>query len=275
MEKIDRLGWAAGISFTSHGVRIGVRVNRPEALSLIKDYLPPRCKPSPSPVVERLYSFVVGGGNETERSVRRFNLLYRDIARLARTRNLEEALELFEADLGLFVAEAAPRRVFVHAGVVGWKGQAILIPGRSYSGKTTLVTELMRAGAVYYSDEYAVLDVLGRVHPYPRALQIREAETGKQKKYSVEALDGKAGAKPLDVQLVVVSRYKPQARWRPQQLSAGHGVLELLANTVSARYRPQKALATLERVSKRALTLKSARGEAGEIVESLLRYLDN
>jgi predicted ATPase len=44
------------------------------------------------------------------------------------------------------VATEAPRRVFVHAGVVGWKGQAILVPGRSYSGKTTLIAALMKAG---------------------------------------------------------------------------------------------------------------------------------
>jgi hypothetical protein len=34
----------------------------------------------------------------------------------------------------------------------------------SYSGKTTLVSELIRAGATYYSDEYAVIDERGRVH---------------------------------------------------------------------------------------------------------------
>ena len=64
------------------------------------------------------------------------------------------------------VANYAPDRVFVHAGVVAWRGRALVLPGTSFAGKTTLVAELVRAGAIYYSDEYAVLDEQGRVHPY-------------------------------------------------------------------------------------------------------------
>jgi hypothetical protein len=40
MKKIDRLGWAAGLSFISYGVRVGVRVNNAEALALAQDYFP-------------------------------------------------------------------------------------------------------------------------------------------------------------------------------------------------------------------------------------------
>ena len=61
----------------------------------------------------------------------------------------------------------------MHAGVVGWKGWALVLPGKSGAGKTTLVAELIRAGATYYSDEYAVLDERGRVHPYARPLAVR------------------------------------------------------------------------------------------------------
>jgi hypothetical protein len=276
MEKIDRLGWAAGISFTSHGVRIGVRVNNPEAMKLMRNYFPPGWKPSPSKVVERLYSFVYSGSVEAQsRGVRRVNLLYRDIGRLARTRNVEEALELFESDLQMHVATHAARRVFVHAGVVGWKGQAILVPGRSYSGKTTLIAELIKAGATYYSDEYAVLDARGRVHPYARPLQIREDGTGKQKRYSVEKLGGRAGIKPLPVKLVIVSQYKPGTKWRPRELSAGQGVLELLNQTVSARIQPGKAFAALQQVATQALILKGTRGEAVEMIAPIFKYLAN
>lgn len=275
MEKIDRLGWAAGLSFTSYGVRVGVRVNTTEALSLVQQYFPPAWKRAHATTVERLYSLVLSGEEEgARRGVRRFNLLYRNISRLARTRDTQEALDLFESDLGLHVATEARRRVFVHAGVVGWNGQAILLPGRSHSGKTTMVAELIKAGATYYSDEYAVLDSRGRVHPYARPLQIREDETGKQRRYPVEELGGRVGVKPLPVGLVVVTTHKPGAKWRPQQLTAGQGVLELLNQTVSARNRPERALVALQRVATSALILKGARGEAGEMVELLLKYLD-
>jgi hypothetical protein len=60
MEKIDRLGWADGLSFAAHGARIGIRVNDPTVLERIPQHLPPGWKPSSSPIVNALYSVVVG-----------------------------------------------------------------------------------------------------------------------------------------------------------------------------------------------------------------------
>jgi hypothetical protein len=138
-----------------------------------------------------------------------------------------------------------------------------------------LIAELIKAGATYYSDEYAVLDARGRVHPYARPLQIREGEARRQKRYPVEQLGGRAGVKPLPVKLVIVSRYKPGAKWRPRELSAGQGVLELLNQTVSARTQPGKAFAALQQVATQALILKGARGEAAEMIAPLFKYLDS
>lgn len=274
MEKIDRLGWAAGISFTSYGVRVGVRANNADALRAALPYFPPGWKRADETIVERLYSLVLNENKEERRGVRRFNLLYGDIARLARTKDSDELLESFASDLHLHVAEMAQRRVFVHAGVVAWKGKAILFPGRSHAGKTTLVAELVKAGAIYYSDEYAVLDGRGRVHPFARPLQIRDEQSGRQKRHAIEELGGRAGVKPLQVGLVLLSQYKPGAKWRPRQLSAGQGVLEMFAQTVSARRQPEQALAALEQVAAQATILKSARGEAVEIVDAILKIVD-
>jgi hypothetical protein len=240
-------------------------------MPLVVERLPPGWKQADAPFVERLYSLFVSG--TTRVGVRRFNLLYSDIERIARTLDPDEALDAFESSLQLYVAEEARRRVFVHAGVVGWRGQAILIPGRSYAGKTTLVAELVRRGAAYYSDEYAVMDQRGRVHPYARPLQIREGESARQKKYGVEEFGGQAGRKPLPVGLVVVSQYKPAARWRPRSLTAGQGVLELLANTVPARRKPEAVLAALHQVVLGAPVIKSARGEAAEMAGAVLEEI--
>lgn len=270
MAKIDRLGWAASLSFTSYGVRVGLRVNRPEALAAISEYLPPGWKPSTREVVERLYSFVVGG-NASRPGVRTFNVLYADAGRIARSLKFDDVLEIFEDDLKLFVAEAARRRIFVHAGVVGWKGKAIVIPGQSFSGKTTLVAELVRQGATYYSDEYAVLDERGCVHPYLRPLSIRDSGSGKVRRVKVESLGGKRGTKPLPIRLVLVSNYREGARWRPRKLSAGEGALAMLANTVPARSRPEAAFSAFREVVPHAQILKGVRGEASEMVESILR----
>jgi hypothetical protein len=156
---------------------------------------------------------------------------------------------------------------------VGWRGKAVIIPGRSFSGKTTLTRELIRAGARFYSDEYAVLDARGRVHPFHRPLQIREQGTDRQTKHTVESLGGERGIKPLPVGLVILSEYKKGARWRPQKLSAGQGALAVMAHSVSARRQPEAVLESLQQVVTHAPVLKGTRGEASEIVDSILKLL--
>ena len=54
---------------------------------------------------------------------------------MARRCTVQAALRAFEANVQLYVAEMSPEHVFVHAGVVSWRGRAILLPGRSFSGK--------------------------------------------------------------------------------------------------------------------------------------------
>jgi hypothetical protein len=273
MQKVDRLGWAAGFSLKSYGVRIGIRCNEPQGLDQVWPFLPHQHDVVDLPIVDRLYSIIIGGQGPRA-NVRRFNLLYADHVRIARSTNLAEVFERLESDLRLFVADVARHRVFVHAGVVGWKGRAIVIPGRSYSGKSTLVSELVKAGATYYSDEYAVLDSRGRVHPFPKPLEMRDSGEYKQTKVEVEHFGGKTATKPIPVGLVMVTEYKAGAQWRPRQLSGGQAVLALLANTVSARRQPEKALGALERAVSGIPTLKGIRGEAEALAPSILARLE-
>ena len=272
MSKIDRLGWTAGLTFRSYGVTIGLRVNNAEVLNDLLTFLPPEWTPSRARTVNLLYSLMVGGASGRP-NIRRFNMLYANATRVVRSLEMDEVFQAFESHSHLYIAELAPRRVFVHAGVVGWKGQAILMPGRSFAGKTSLVAEFVRAGATYYSDEYAVLDAQGRVHPYSRPLAIRPTEGGASKKHEVEELGGHAGTRPLPVGLVLVSSYKAGAKWRPRPLSAGKGALALLDNTISIRRQPEAAFDVMERVVSQAHVLKSARGEARETVRSILNKL--
>lgn len=248
---------------------IGIRTNDPGVLAELVHYLPPAWQPSTAPSVERLYSLIVGGAGAMAH-LRRFNLLYANHVRLGCARELQPVLDALGADVQLYVAERARRQLFVHAGVVGWQGRTIVMPGRSFAGKTTLVAEFVRAGATYYSDEYAVFDARGRVHPYPRDLAIRRGPADKATKQSVESLGGARGQKALPVGLVLVSAYKARARWRPRRISPGQGALALLANTVAARRKPEMMLNTLIHALQGATVLQGMRGEARAVVESVL-----
>lgn len=273
MEKLDRLGWAAGLAIEAFGVRVGVRANHARALQYVWPLLPPGWKPARTPMVDYLYSLILGDGQPGER-VRRYHLVYSGAARLARTFDLEEALRLFELDLHFYIAEAAPRHVFVHAGAVGWRGRALLLPGPRGSGKSRLVAALVRAGASYLSDRFAVLDRYGRVHPYPVPLELMCSESGKVERHSAEALGGRTARRPLPVGLIVFTGYRAGRRWRPRKLSAGEAGVELLRHVFSTAWAPKSVLETLGALVEHVRALKSARGEAEEVAQTLLAILE-
>jgi hypothetical protein len=217
-------------------------------------------------VVERLYSLVAGGAGPGR--VRRFYLAYADGLQLARHLEPGPALDAVNSDLCLFLAERARGRVFVHAGAVAWRGRALIVPGRSFAGKSCLVATLVAAGATYYSDEYAVLDPAGRVHPFPTRLSLRPG-------FAPPPLGAlRAGTRPVAVGLVVVSQHRAGARARLRRLSRGRAVLALLQNTVPARRRPAEALRTLRKVAAQAPAFQGVRGEASEIAARLLDRLE-
>jgi hypothetical protein len=273
MQKIDRLGWADGIALYAHGLRIGVRVNRPGVLDRVAEVLPRSWEPSCTPFVDMLYSLKLGDAAPGSR-VRTYTLLYGGLTKLARTMDLGEALEALERDLLRYVGEHARNRVFVHAGVVGWRGRAILLPGRSMAGKSTLVAALLRAGADYYSDEYAVLDGRGHVHPDPRRLSLR-LRGDLRRSAGPEEFGSRAGTVPLPVGLVAVTRYHPGGRWRPRPVTPGQTVLELMNHSLAAQTQPQMVLATLHRAARTSRNLKTLRGEAEETAEALLRAAEH
>jgi len=270
--RLDRLAWCAGTCIEAHGVRLGLRTNAPSMLDELRSCLPPGSRPSRSRVVDELFSVWFDPDARAGRPSR----VYVGGRRRVRTRDLRHALAVLESELRQSVAARSTRRTFVHAGAVGWRGRAIVVPGRSRSGKTTLVAELVRAGASYLSDEFAVLDARGRVHPFAKPLSIRGAGgcDVHVRRPSAEELGGQSAKAPLPVGLVVLAVHRPGAQWEPARITAGQAVIEMLAHTVPARLRPAESLQALERAVARAVVVKGERGEAAELVPRLLRMLE-
>ena len=180
-----------------------------------------------------------------------------------------EALDAFENHAKIEMAYRAADYLFVHAGVVGWRGGAIVMPGRSYAGKTTLVAALVERGAEYYSDEFALIDRDGLVWPYPVPLSVRHPD-GTSTRMTVESLGGRAGRVALPVRLIAVTQYRRAARWRPKRLSSAEAMLALMDNTVAATRPPADTMPILRTTALAASSVRSLRCDARRTAAALL-----
>jgi Rps23 Pro-64 3,4-dihydroxylase Tpa1-like proline 4-hydroxylase len=149
---------------------------------------------------------------------------------------------------------------------------AIVVPGRSFAGKSTLVAELVRRGAVYYSDEFAVLDDAGKVHPYRRPPVLRDA--GRRAR-DLRLLREDEPAEPLPIGLVVAGSYRSGAVWRPTVVRGAQAVLPLIDGTVLARHESARMLRIAADVAPGVVTLQGLRGEATEVAGRLLDLVDD
>jgi hypothetical protein len=181
---------------------------------------------------------------------------------------IDTALEVLERELRTEVALRAPGLIFVHAGVVAHEGRGLVLPGASFAGKTTLVAALVRAGAAYFSDEYAVLDQEGRVHPYARPLAMRE--NGVARLQDASDLGGVVGDRAVPVAAIVVTSYRDDAAWEPDTLSHGEAVLALIENAVPAQSRPAETLQAATRAVEGARLQHGERGDANRTAALLL-----
>jgi hypothetical protein len=265
----DDVEWMAGRHFSAYGLRLGLRANDQAAFAAALLAVPLSWQAAAASEVDVLYSLRA----DTAPPQSGAHQLYCDSALIACSHDLASVLVSFTQHAELLTAYQAQDHLLIHAGVVGWQGRAILIPGRSMTGKTSLVRALVAVGATYYSDEFAVLDQHGLVHPYPVPLSIRGMHGLPVQKTPVEKLGGQVGITPLPVALVVVTAYQPQARWRPAALSSGRALLALMDNAVAARREPSYSMPILRAALTEASAVQSKRGEAGAVARALLRRM--
>jgi hypothetical protein len=186
----------------------------------------------------------------------------------------ELALGMLDAHIRAQVALLAPEHIFVHAGVVAVGGRAVVLPGFTYTGKTTLTRALVDAGAVYYSDEFAVIDACGLVHAYPKPLSIRDPDgSGRTTETAAASLGGQTGREPAPLGLIAITEYRPGATLEPVPLSSGAAMLALLGHTIPARTRPEQSMSALRAAVARSAAWKSDRGEAAPAARAIMAQL--
>lgn len=183
----------------------------------------------------------------------------------------EEVYWWLRWDIDQAVARRSAQLLFVHAGVVGWRGAGIVIPGRASIGKSTLIAELVRRGAAYYSDAFAVLDDAGRVHPY-RGMIGLDIEGHPRNLRLVREV---GATEPLPIRLIVAGAYTPGVVWRPTVVRGPHAALSLVESTVLAREDAPRLPQIAAQVTADAVALRGPRSEAAEVAALLLDTVDD
>src|SRR3954452_11637200 len=189
-------------AFESYGIPIEVRASSEEILERIEALIPPTTGRIPSSPENKRFGIVEEVGGEYT--------VYNPKTLVCTHVGLPLAIVTIEGQLRSWVAIWAPDAIFVHAGVVGYDGGAIAIPGESFTGKTTLIAELVRRGATYFSDEFAVVDREGLVHPFVKPLSMRKRDSGPVET-PAESLGAIVADGPLPLKLACVAHYVPGA----------------------------------------------------------------
>jgi hypothetical protein len=261
----------ASLTYAAFGVRVNVKANA----ALLRRV--------PSPLVAGASADTSGAPDVTfslsdlrSPAGRVAYQLSRESETVAVSDTLEDALEALEKGVEEFVAERSKNYVFVHSGAVAWNGKAILIPGRTFSGKSTLVMELVRAGATYLSDEYAVLDRCGFVHSFARRPRLRQPLTagGNEGASRLTFVNKPSASSPLPVGLVIRTSYDSTAVWRPQRMTPGETLLALVENAVAVRSQSEFTIAALRNVVVSARGLRTARSEASDAATNILGLVE-
>lgn len=160
----------------------------------------------------------------------------------------------------------------VHAGTVLLGKRALLLPGSTHAGKSSLVAELLRRGATYFSDEYALIDSEGWVHPYPRPLLLRN---GSPEQFPVLAgeFNAPVGRVPAPVGWIIAVRYAPGSRWSVAKIPQGEAVLTLLQNTPHVLAESPDLVGVFQRAVASATCYMGLRPEADQAAEEILRLV--
>ena len=230
------------IAISSHGVRLDVRLDDPALTSTITPLLPPGWREAPDGEPDAELSLIRQGDA-------RFMVFYGSES-ISAALDLDVALSFLEERIRGMIAAKADDRVFLHAGVVASGERALILPGDSFTGKSVLVGELVRAGATYYSDEFAVLGPDGLVHPYHGV-----------------------GEAPVPAALVALTRYRPGAAWDPRPVPPGEAALALMSYVIPARKRPEATMRASRQLAESCRCVGGDRGEAGPVAGSLMTML--
>ncbi len=253
---------------SSYGVRVSIVDGAGTGIGdRLRRFLPPTVLADGAGVPDVSYSVECSRSPTT--ACPAYDVLCGDDVRL-RNSTEDEVIAWLRSEIDAAVAVRTRTALFIHAGVVGWRDRAIVVPGRSMTGKSSLIAALVRHGATYYSDEFAVLSDDGRVHPYARPPVLRDRSTP-----GADGFDESVGIDPIPVSLIVSTSYAQDAQWAPEVVRGARAVLPIIDNTLLARVQPERMLRISAVLAPTIVSLQGIRPDAEIVAPKILEYLDD
>jgi hypothetical protein len=191
-----------------------------------------------------------------------------DGRRIAAAVDSEDLLAAFEHHLPIAVASRTDRGVALHAALVSWQGKGVLLPGVSFSGKSTLVAALVDAGARFEADDLVLVEGSGAARGIPRALVLRE-NRGRTRR-SPASLGWQPRLHPLPVERVLFLRFDPAGRLAWEPLTPATAALFLFAHAIDTKRDPARLLTALSALVSGSRTVQGLRGEAPSAARRIL-----
>lgn len=171
-----------------------------------------------------------------------------------------EGWDRIESSLSLFAAEHLQDLVALHAALIVTESGAIVFPGRTHSGKSTLAAAAQLRGLRVLSDEYTLVDTAtGFVQGWPRPLRIRTPRG--IERICLDDHEQSLAFESHPVLLVADLRFQPQPE-HIVEISRADMAMHLLENTVCAKFRPEDSFRAALAVTKDSVCLGGRRAEA-------------
>jgi len=181
----------------------------------------------------------------------------------------EDSLVRFESDFGLYVSEKLPGFVAVHAALLHVDDAVVIVPGKSGVGKSSLCVAAMDAGWEVWSDEYCLIDTTtGEVSGWPRPVRQRLAGGG------VRRIDHQGPVGPGRATHVLAMTYSADVTGLAlETVSPGQVAMDLMANTVCARSRPEETFRATTALAKQVRGVSGQRGDVSTSLDALRALL--
>ena len=162
----------------------------------------------------------------------------------------------------------------IHAGAVLIKEKALLLPGLTHAGKSSLVAELLSRGASCFSDEYALIDAEGCIHSYPRPLLLRNGGPSQSLVLPRELNAGYA-LRTAPVGWIMALDYGVGEAWNVHRMSQGEATMLLLRNTPHEMAQSPEMIEFFLRATSNAVCYEGKRCDVAEAATHILDLIES